>query len=84
MLPDKLCVEGRIGGGLAAVEAGGEEVDVEEGHPQANHRRARPVQGDVLEVDFDKFSLFPKQLFGALHDRLRDTASCRTYLNLSS
>ena len=56
--PDELGVEGGVGGGLAAVEAGGEEVDVEEGHPQANNRRAGPVQGDVLEVvDCDKFSL---------------------------
>ena len=46
--PDELGVEGGVGGGLAAVEAGGEEVDVEEGHPQAHHSRAGPVQGDVL------------------------------------
>ena len=51
--PDERGVEGGVCGGLAAVEAGGEEVDVEEGHPQANHRRAGPVQGDVLELDFD-------------------------------
>ena len=44
-------MEGGVGGGLAAVEARGEEVDVEEGDGQAHHRRPRPVQRDVLKTD---------------------------------
>ena len=43
VLPDELCVEGWVGGGLAAVEARGEQVDVEEGDGQAHHRRSGAV-----------------------------------------
>ncbi len=57
VLPHDGRVVGLVGGGLAAEEAGGEEVDLGQGEAQSAHAGAGPVQLDVLMGEFSKKKL---------------------------